>query len=101
MTCQLEIVTHGVVKLESAKVGGMPPTIVRDGPFRLFFFSREESRIHVHVAHTDGEAKFWLTPDVTLATSTGLTTRQVSEAQSVVQAHIKEIQNAWSHHFGR
>ncbi|MBU3748698.1 MAG: DUF4160 domain-containing protein, partial [Burkholderiaceae bacterium] len=28
----------------------MAPTVVRDGPFRLFFFSREEPPIHVHVA---------------------------------------------------
>jgi Domain of unknown function (DUF4160) len=40
----------------------MAPTIVRDGQFRLFFFSREETRIHVHIAHPDGEAKFWLIP---------------------------------------
>ncbi len=32
----------------------------------LFFFSREETRIHAHVAHPDGEAKFWLTPPRTL-----------------------------------
>ena len=38
----------------------MAPTVVRDGQFRLFFFSREEERIHVHVAHPDGEAKFGL-----------------------------------------
>jgi hypothetical protein len=38
----------------------MAPTIVCDGQFRLFFFSREETRIHVHVAHVDSEAKFWL-----------------------------------------
>jgi hypothetical protein len=25
-------------------------------------FSREETRVHVHVEHPDGEAKFWLTP---------------------------------------
>ena len=42
----------------------MAATIVRDGQFRLFFFSREEARIHVHVAHADGEAKFWLTTQV-------------------------------------
>ena len=79
----------------------MAPTIVRDGPFRLFFFSREESRIHVHVAHSDGEAKFWLTPDVTLATSTGLTPRQLNEAKLVVHVHLKEINDAWIHHFSR
>jgi len=49
----------------------MAPTIVRDGQFRLFFFSREETRIHVHVAHVDGEAKFWLTPQVGLANPYG------------------------------
>lgn len=78
----------------------MAPTVVRDGAFRLFFFSREEPRIHVHVAHPDGEAKFWLTPVVTLSTSTGLSTKQLKEAQSVVELHLKEIQDAWNHHFG-
>ena len=79
----------------------MAPTVVRDGPFRLFFFSREEPRIHVHVAHPDGEAKFWLTPNVHVASSTGLTTRQLADAQAVVTRHLKEIQDAWQHHFGR
>ena len=77
----------------------MAPTVVRDGQFRLFFFSREESRIHVHVAHPDGEAKFWLTPEVVLATATGLSARQLREAQVIVEAHIQEIQDAWHRHF--
>jgi hypothetical protein len=78
----------------------MAPTIVRDGQFRLFFFSREETRIHVHVAHPDGEAKFWLTPEVGLANQTGLSATQIRQAQAVVNAHLKEIQDAWKHHFG-
>ena len=78
----------------------MALTIVRDGQFRLFFFSREETRIHVHVAHPDGEAKFWLTPDVTLASQTGLSATQIRQAQAVVNAHLKEIQDAWNDHFG-
>lgn len=78
----------------------MAPTVVRDGQYRLFFFSREETRIHVHVAHPDGEAKFWLTPQVAMATSTGLSARQLREAQAVVQSHIEEIRNAWNDHFG-
>ena len=77
----------------------MAPTVVRDGPFRLFFFSREETRIHVHVAHPDGEAKFWLTPTVSVATTTGLSPRQVRDAQAVVEAHIQEVQDAWHRHF--
>lgn len=78
----------------------MAPTVVRDGQFRLFFFSREETRIHVHVAHPDGEAKFWLTPQVAVATSTGLSARQVREAHTVVESHIEEIRHAWNEHFG-
>ena len=78
----------------------MAPTVVRDGQFRLFFFSREETRIHIHVAHPDGEAKFWLTPLVSVATSTGLSQRQLREAHTIVEAHMEGIQNAWNHHFG-
>ena len=75
----------------------MAPTIVRDGQFRLFFFSREATRIDVHV---DGEAKFWLTPQVSLANHTGLSATQLRQAHAVVNAHLKEIQDAWNHHFG-
>ena len=78
----------------------MAPTVLRVGKFRLFFFSREEPRIHVHVAHPDGEAKFWLAPQVVLANYTGLSASQRREAQAVVEAHLEEIQNAWNRHFG-
>ena len=69
----------------------MASTIVRDGQFRLFFFSREETRTHVHIAHVDGEAKFPLTPQVVLANHTGLSATQLRQAQSVVNAPLKEI----------
>lgn len=78
----------------------MAPTVVRDGQFRLFFFSREEARIHIHVAHPDGEAKFWLTPEVAVATATGLSQQQLREVKGIVETHIEEIQNAWNHPFG-
>ena len=78
----------------------MSPTVLKDGPYRLFFFSREEKRVHIHVAHADGEAKFWLTPEITLVSNTGLSAKQLREALIIVQAHLKEIRNAWSQHFG-
>ena len=78
----------------------MAPTVFREGSFRFFFFSREESRIHIHVAHTDGEAKFWLEPSIELALNKGLNSKQVSEALLLVQQHREEILNAWKQHFG-
>ena len=77
----------------------MSPTIFREGSFRFFFFSREESRMHVHVSHPDGEAKFWLTPALALATSAGLSPKQIKEAENIVAVHLEEIDYAWRTHF--
>jgi len=49
----------------------MSPTVFREKGYRFFFFSREESRMHVHVVSGDGEAKFWLEPDLELAKNHG------------------------------
>ncbi|WP_207713010.1 DUF4160 domain-containing protein [Desulfofundulus sp. TPOSR] len=45
----------------------MSLTILREKGYRFFFFSREETRMHVHVVCSDGEAKFWLLPEIELA----------------------------------
>lgn len=77
----------------------MTPTIFRQGPYRFFFFSREETRMHVHVSHPDGEAKFWLSPHVELAKQTGLADHVVGEAKQLVVDHLQEIVDAWNKHF--
>ena len=78
----------------------MAPTVFRQGAFRFFFFSREEPRMHIHVSHTDGEAKFWIEPRLELALNQGLSPRQLGEAQSLVLDHLVEIRDAWHRHFG-
>jgi hypothetical protein len=78
----------------------MSPTVFRDGPFRFYFFSREEPRIHVHVQCPDGEAKFWLEPQVALAQNFGLSDQQLRTVQSLIEAHTHEIRGAWTKHFG-
>ena len=78
----------------------MSPTIFRHGPYRFFFFSREESRIHVHVTCPDGEAKFWLAPAIELAKNYKLSAQQLKVVESLVHEHREEILNAWNDHFG-
>jgi hypothetical protein len=73
---------------------------IRSGSFRFFFFSRGKARLHVHVSHTDGEAKFWLEPSIQLAVNVGLSAPQISEATTLVTEHEEEIRHAWSSHFG-
>ena len=78
----------------------MAPTIFREGAFRFFFFSREESRKHEHVTHTDGEAKFWMEPAIEIAVNQGLSQKQLNDALALVHSHREEITHAWRIHFG-
>lgn len=77
------------------------PTVFREGPYRFFFFSREEERRHIHVVSPQGEAKFWLDPTVSLATFEGLAPRQLKRLQRIVEERENEIRKAWQEHFGR
>jgi hypothetical protein len=77
------------------------PTVLRAGGFRFYFFSREETRMHVHVHHTDGEAKFWLEPDIELADSHGLSERRIASALRFIRRYDDEIRVAWEKHFRR
>ena len=79
----------------------MSPTVFRDGPFRAFFFSREESRIHVHVQSTNGEAKFWIEPHVELAENHGIPVPELGRIQELVEKREHEIREAWHRHFSR
>ncbi len=77
----------------------MSPTVFREGGFRFYFFSREESRVHVHVQGQNGEAKFWLEPTTELAQAVGLSQREINEALRLVQEHENDIRSAWRKHF--
>lgn len=77
----------------------MSPTLFRERGYRFFFFSREESRMHVHIHHANGEAKFWLEPDIALAQNYGLSQNALSEVEAMVRLHEKEICDGWRRHF--
>ena len=79
----------------------MSPTVLRYKSYRFFFFSREETRKHIHVISPEGEAKFWLEPIVGLAESAGFSTKQLKELQGVVERRRDEIARAWEKHFKR
>ena len=77
----------------------MSPTVVRYKKYRLFFFSREERRMHIHVSCSDGEAKFWLEPIVAMTQNYGLSSKQLKEIQRVIEGKYYEIAKAWKKHF--
>ena len=55
--------------------------------------------MHVHVTSADGEAKFWIEPSIELATSHGLSERQLSGLERLVNSHFDEIVESWREHF--
>jgi len=77
----------------------MSPTVFREKGYRFFFFSREESRTHVHVYCGDGEAKFWLEPHIELAKNVRLSRSQIKEIEQIIEVHYDELKRAWKEHF--
>ncbi len=62
------------------------PTIFKWKGYRLYFFSREESKIHVHVFCAEGETEFWLDPEVELAMNYRLTPNQITQIEKVARS---------------
>ncbi|MBL7222523.1 MAG: DUF4160 domain-containing protein [Candidatus Brocadiae bacterium] len=77
----------------------MSPTVFRWKSYRFLFFSREEERMHVHVCCPEGEAKFWLEPEVAIGVNHGLRSHQLSEVRHVVEERRDEIIATWREHF--
>lgn len=56
--------------------------------------------MHVHVQAADGEAKFWLEPQIELALNHDLSQKQIKSALRLVEEREDEIREAWNTHFG-
>ena len=78
------------------------PVAFRYKAFRFFFYSNEGNPLepmHIHVRSAEGEAKFWLTPNVYLAQSDGFDARVLRELQGVIAANKDLIERTWNEHF--
>ena len=56
--------------------------------------------MHIHVISGDGEAKYWLEPQIELARNFHLSSPQLKEVEILIEAHRDEIASAWRRHFG-
>jgi hypothetical protein len=57
--------------------------------------------MHVHVFSPDGEAKFWLEPQIELAVSKGLKSVELNELRRLIEERHDEIREHWNRHFRR
>ena len=75
------------------------PTILRDGPYRFYFFSGDMGEPpHVHVDAGDASAKFWLSP-VSLHYNIGFSARELRSIERIVEEHRAEFLEAWNGYF--
>ena len=79
----------------------MSPTIMLIGKFRFFFNSREEIRRHIHVSTTNGTAKIWLEPEVSLADFYHISTGELKEIIQIVEEKRDDFINSWNRHFSQ
>ena len=75
------------------------PTILRSGPYRIYFHSHEPNEPpHVHVDRDDASAKFWLGP-VALARNLGFRAVELRRIARLVAEHETVLQEAWDEQF--
>lgn len=75
------------------------PTIMVIFGLRFFFYSKEESRMHVHVEQQGRELKIWL-DTFEIAYNRNFPEHDVLEIIKLVRRHEKSIKKAWNAHFG-
>jgi Domain of unknown function (DUF4160) len=80
----------------------LSPTIYREGPYRFSFFANEGNEpAHVHVARERMQAKFWLTPTVTLAHAVGFSAIELRRLQQITQENRQKLVEAWNEFFSQ
>ena len=78
---------------------GKMPTVLRRGPYRLFFYSNEEGEPpHIHVQRERGLAKFWLDP-VAIASSSHFSPQEQRKLHRLVSENQEPLLEAWNDFF--
>ena len=71
------------------------PTVLRIGPYRFHFYSREGNEPpHIHVARDDYVAKFWLNP-VSLASNHGYAPAELNRIGKLVEENCQKLLEAY------
>jgi len=79
------------------------PVVLRYKNFRLFFYSNEgnpREPLHIHIRKGEAVAKFWVEPEVKLASSYGMTSSELTELAGIVSDNRETIERAWHEFFG-
>ncbi len=75
------------------------PTVLRSGPYRLFFYSGDRDEPpHVHVERDDSVAKVWLDP-VRIERTVGFRAAELRRIERIVADNQSKLMEAWNDYF--
>ena len=75
------------------------PTVLRSGPYRLYFYSHEPNEPpHVHIDRDEQTCKFWIDP-VALARNLGFNANELRDMENLVIKNQQRLLEAWHEHF--
>jgi hypothetical protein len=75
------------------------PTVLRTGPYRLFFYSGDRDEPpHIHIERDENTAKLWLDP-VRLSRSGGFRRSEIRRIARLVEEHRATLLESWNAHF--
>jgi hypothetical protein len=76
------------------------PTVLRIGPYRFHFYSREPNEPpHIHIERDDNEAKFWLEP-VAVAKNYGFSVSELNKLAQLVEMNKNLLKEAYQKFHG-
>ena len=63
--------------------------------FRFHFFTHDHEPIHVHVQNADGKAKFVIEKEIKLIYNTGIKSKDLKIAESIIEENRNTFIDEW------
>ncbi len=79
----------------------MSPKFRQEDGFTFKIYSNEEERMHIHVVKAECEAKFWLEPQIELASNFGFGNKDLKKITQLVERYGDEFKQQFAAHIGK
>jgi hypothetical protein len=75
------------------------PTVLRAGPYRLFFYAGDGGEPpHIHMERDDSEVKFWLDP-IRFEHGHGFGRKEINVLRTLVEENLAHLLESWNEFF--
>lgn len=78
----------------------MSPKFLTAGSLVFKIYSREESRMHIHIIDGNKNAKVWLEPQIELAENKGFKEFEINRILKIVEENECDFTEKWKQYFG-